>query len=70
MLSLLVLMQFSGCGNWKPDVFTLEKREGEDFKILQLTDIQIIDPSQQPYEGRLSQEEAETWRDRDLSLSI
>lgn len=65
MLSLFALMQLAGCGNGKPDMFTLEKREGEDFKILQLTDIQIIDPSQQPYEGRLSQEEAEAWGDRD-----
>ena len=63
---IIALTPFAGCKNGKPDVFTLKKRAGEDFKILQLTDIQIIDPSQQPYEGRLSRAEAEAWQDRDL----
>ena len=47
------------------DGFVLTKRPGKNFKILQLTDTQIIDPSQQPYEGRLKAEEAEMWKDRD-----
>ena len=66
MASILALSSIPGCKNKKIDVFTLEKRKGEDFRILQLTDVQIIDPSQQPYEGRLSQAEAEAWQDRDL----
>ena len=44
---------------------TKENKNTKNFKILQLTDTQIIDPSRQPYEGRLKAEEAETWKDRD-----
>ena len=44
---------------------TVEKQAGKDFKILQLTDIQIIDPNQQPYEGRISAGAAAMWADRD-----
>lgn len=47
------------------DGFVLTKQPEKNFKILQLTDTQIIDPSQQPYEGRLKAEEAEMWKDRD-----
>jgi len=44
---------------------TLEKQLGEDYKILQFTDIQIIDVTQQPYEGRLTASDAAKWPDRD-----
>ncbi len=43
----------------------VEKQSGKDFKILQLTDIQIIDVMQQPYEGRLSAGDVAKWPDRD-----
>lgn len=45
---------------------TIEK-SGDEFKILQLTDIQIIDPSQQPYEGRLTPPTDKQWADRDIN---
>ena len=44
---------------------SLEKQAGKDYKILQLTDIQIIDPTQLPYEGRISASECAKWADRD-----
>jgi len=41
--------------NIKSDVkgFMLKKKSNQPFKILQLTDIQLIDPNQEPYPGRL-----------------
>ena len=44
---------------------SIEKQPGKDFKILQLTDIQIIDPNQQPYPGRISAAAEAMWADRD-----
>lgn len=41
--------------------FVLEVEAGRDVKILQLTDIQIIDSSQQRYEGRLHSWSIDWW---------
>ena len=41
--------------------FVLEVEAGREVKILQLTDIQIIDSSQQRYEGRLHEWSIEPW---------
>lgn len=41
--------------------FVLEVESGRDVKILQLTDIQIIDSSQQRYDGRLHSWSIDTW---------
>lgn len=49
---------------------TLEKESGKDFKILQLTDIQIIDPAQQPYDGRLTATDAARWADREENAFV
>lgn len=49
--------------------FKLEKQVGVDFKILQLTDIQIIDPNCQPYVGRLgTSPEIEKWADKEYCV--
>ncbi|MBQ7912432.1 MAG: metallophosphoesterase [Clostridia bacterium] len=47
----------------------LELDEGqEEVKILQLSDIQIIDPDNEPFEGRLNKSSiTEGWKDRDSS---
>lgn len=42
-----------------------QARSGRAYKILQLTDIQIIDPSQEPYEGRLAAWQKAEWADRE-----
>ena len=42
--------------------FVLNVEEGRDVKILQLTDIQIIDSSQQRYDGRLHTWSTEWWK--------
>ena len=54
----------SGGGKATLKGMTME-RQSDEFKILQLTDIQIIDPSQQPYDGRLNQTDEVCWADRD-----
>jgi len=41
--------------------FVMEVEAGREIKILQLTDIQIIDSSQQRYDGRLHSWSIETW---------
>ena len=42
--------------------FVLEVEGGRDVRILQLTDIQIIDSDQQRYEGRLHPWSIEPWK--------
>lgn len=49
----------------KVERMCVTREKGRDFKILQLTDIQIIDPAQQPYSGRLTAADAERWTDVD-----
>lgn len=70
-LALSAVVLFSACSGGdsshadvKLNGMTIEKI-GDEFKILQLTDIQIIDPAQQPYEGRLTPADAERWTGRD-----
>lgn len=46
--------------------FVLEVPAGRDVKILQLTDIQIIDSTQQRYDGRLHEWSAEAWKPENL----
>lgn len=46
--------------------FVLDVQEGRTVKILQLTDIQIIDSSQQRYEGRLHSWSIEAWAPQKL----
>lgn len=73
LLSLLLLFG-TACSMGKAETsdnmdgytrMTLQKKIGKDFKILQLTDIQIIDPTQQPYEGRLTAADAARWTGRE-----
>ena len=48
-------------------VLTLDEGQ-EEVKILQLSDIQIIDPDNEPFEGRLKKSSVtESWKDRDAS---
>ncbi|MBR2968302.1 MAG: metallophosphoesterase [Clostridia bacterium] len=75
VLSLMLVFMFScsGKNNSADDGIdvtgyermTLEKQSGKDYKILQLTDIQIIDVKQLPYEGRLTAGDIAKWPDRD-----
>ena len=44
-------------------MFNLNKEKNKDFKILQITDIQIIDPNQRCYDERLSKESILRYQD-------
>lgn len=44
-------------------MFTLKKQKDKPFVILQLTDLQIIDPSQRCAPDRLRQDEIDKWQD-------
>ncbi len=74
ILCAVCILPFTACSNKKTKTekqeepltkFTLEKQSGKDFKILQLTDIQIIDPSSQPYPGRINDSFNGIWADKD-----
>lgn len=67
-ITALSMMSCGGNGNMNKtkleDVvdFVLEVEAGRDVKILQLTDIQIIDSDQQRFEGRLHDWSIEPWK--------
>ncbi len=65
LLSLLTILT-SGCGLFKPKFdLTLHKKANQDFTILQLTDVQIINPYSQPYEGRLNNSDVTRFADKE-----
>lgn len=66
MLMASCCFAFVGCGETKTQIedfadFVLDVEEGRDVKILQLTDIQIIDAAQCRSENRLNAASKATW---------
>jgi len=67
LIMCVPMFQLTACGEPNLDGFILKKKNDEPYKILQLTDIQLIDPNQQPYKDRLSPTDlAHHWEDKDL----
>ena len=56
------MLTFYNCVN---DMFTLKKRKNKPFVILQLTDLQVIDPRQKCAPDRLNDEETKLFADFD-----
>ena len=63
LLCLSLLLSFGACGKAEKSLvdFTVDVESGRDIRVLQLTDIQIIQSEQQRSAGRIGEEHARLW---------